>query len=232
MTFAAPQILPQILVVEDEPRIRALLKQGLEQHGFKVTLIADGQSAIHLANRPTFDLMILDLNLPDYHGLEVLRVIRQRGETLPVIILTVLDDLKHKVQGLEGGADDYVTKPFQIQELVARIRVRLRQPVSGVVQNETDFLLTAGELRLDLRKRQAQFRHQRIELSTREFSLLAMLIRRAGEAISRDELLNEVWGQDYNATSNIVDVYIGYLRKKIGGRQIETVRGVGYRLRI
>jgi DNA-binding response OmpR family regulator len=221
--------MSKILIVEDEPRIASFLSKGLEASGFSTLAVDSGQSAIYLANRNDFDLVILDLGLPDQDGLSVLEHIRGQGETIPIIILTVYDDLRHKLQGLNGGADDYVTKPFQLEELIARIQVQLRkqpQPVYPV-----DLTLEIGDIVLDLRQRQVRKAGQLIELSTREFALLELFMRRSREAISRIELLNEVWGYDYDESSNVVDVYVGYLRKKLGARTIETVRGFGFRFK-
>lgn len=220
----------RILIAEDEQRIAAFLKKGLAAHGFVTTVVEDGTSAAYLARSQDFDLLLLDLALPGKDGLTVLKELRARGEQLPVIILTVFDDVRDKVTGLEAGADDYITKPFRLEELVARVRVQLR----NVFQPKTEekVMFSVGNILLDLRKRQVQVAGRFVELSTREFTLLEILVRRAGEAISREELLNHVWGYDYEPNSNIVDVYIGYLRKKLGDNCIETIRGFGYRLRI
>ncbi|MFH7244015.1 MAG: response regulator transcription factor [Spirulina sp.] len=221
--------MPKILIVEDEPRIASVLSKGLVNRGFATVVVDQGQSAIHLALGGDFDLMLLDLGLPDQSGLSVLKAIRERGETLPIILLTVYDDLPHKVQGLTGGADDYLTKPFHLEELVARIQVQLRKrPQDREVPQMT---LQVGNIVLDLHLRQVQQAHRVVELSTREFTLLELLMRRSGEVVQRVELLQAVWGYDYDTASNVVDVYVGYLRKKLGHRTIETVRGVGYRLR-
>jgi DNA-binding response OmpR family regulator len=221
--------MSKILIVEDEPRIASFLSKGLEASGFSTLAVDSGQSAIYLASSNDFDLVILDLGLPDQDGLSVLEHIRGQGETIPIIILTVYDDLRHKLQGLNGGADDYVTKPFQLEELIARIQVQLRkqpQPLHSV-----DLILEIGDIVLDLRQRQVRKAGQLIELSTREFALLELFMRRSREAVSRTELLNEVWGYDYDESSNVVDVYVGYLRKKLGARTIETVRGFGFRFK-
>ncbi|MCG9893731.1 MAG: response regulator transcription factor [Thermosynechococcaceae cyanobacterium MS004] len=221
--------MTKILIVEDEPRIVSFLRKGLEASGFSTVAVDTGQSAIYLASSNTFDLVILDLGLPDQDGLAVLKAIRGRGEAIPIIILTVYDDISHKVSGLEHGADDYMTKPFQLEELVARVRARLRKGnSSGAIAQLT---LTAGDIVLDIRQRQVLKAGELVELSTREFTLLELFMQRPGEAISRLALLNEVWGYDYDASSNVVDVYVGYLRKKLGTRKIETVRGVGYRFK-
>lgn len=221
--------MSKILIVEDEPRIASFLSKGLEASGFSTLAVDSGQSAIYLANSNDFDLVILDLGLPDQDGLSVLEHIRGQGETIPIIILTVYDDIRHKLQGLNGGADDYVTKPFQLEELIARIQVQLRKQPQPVYP--TDLTLEIGDIVLDLRQRQVRKAGQLIELSTREFALLELFMRRSREAISRTELLNDVWGYDYDESSNVVDVYVGYLRKKLGARTIETVRGFGFRFK-
>lgn len=218
----------RILIAEDEPRISAFLKKGLEANGFATTVVEDGNGAAYLARSQDFDVMLLDLVLPGKHGLQVLEEIRDRGEQLPIIILTAFDDVKDKVAGLEAGADDYITKPFRLEELIARVRVQLRKTHSP---QKEEMLLQVGNIVLDLRKRQVQVAQRLVELPIREFTLLEMLMRHPGEVISREDLLNHVWGYDYEPNSNIVDVYIGYLRKKLGNKLIETVRGIGYRLR-
>lgn len=221
--------MAKILIVEDEPRIALVLSKGLVNRGFETCVVDQGKSAIHLIESSTFDLMLLDLNLPDQSGLSVLRAVRERGETLPIILLTVYDDLPHKLQGLTGGADDYLTKPFHLEELVARIQVQLRKrPQDREVISMT---LQVGNITLDLHQRQVRQANRVVELSTREFTLLELLMRRSGQVVERMELLQEVWGYDYDTASNVVDVYVGYLRKKLGHRSIETVRGLGYRLR-
>lgn len=219
----------RILIAEDEPRISAFLKKGLEANGFATTVVEDGNGAAYLARSQDFDVMLLDLVLPGKHGLKVLEEIRNRGEQLPIIILTAFDDVKDKVAGLEAGADDYITKPFRLEELIARVRVQLRKTHSS--QPKEEMLLQVGNIVLDLRKRQVRVADRLVELPIREFTLLEMLMRHSGEVVSREELLNHVWGYDYEPNSNIVDVYIGYLRKKLGNKLIETVRGIGYRLR-
>ncbi|NCJ06251.1 response regulator [Synechococcales cyanobacterium C] len=221
--------MTKVLIVEDEPRIAAFLCKGLEARGFSTLAVDNGQSAVYLANSHDFDLVILDLGLPDLDGLTVLNTIRGQGETIPIIVLTVYDDLHHKVSGLNSGADDYITKPFQLEELIARIQVQLRKKPQAAGQ--LDPILKVGDISLDFRQRQVKKLGQIVELSTREFTLLELFMRRNGETISRLELLNEVWGYDYDISSNVVDVYVGYLRKKLGARLIETVRGVGFRFK-
>jgi len=168
--------------------------------------------------------MILDLGLPGMDGFEVLEAVRARGEAMPVIILTARDEVDDKVRGLDAGADDYVTKPFKFEELLARVRARLR---AEHAHEEVE--LTAGAIKLDLRSRRASVDGEPVELSAREFALLKTFMRHPGQVLSREQLLSRVWGYDFDPGSNIVDVYVGYLRKKVGGGTIETVRGAGYR---
>ena len=169
--------------------------------------------------------MILDLGLPGLDGQEVLRRIRERGERMPVIILTARDGVEDTVTGLEQGADDYMTKPFRFEELLARIRLRMR---SDPLPETT--VLTAGDVSLDLRSRQASVGSRVEELTAREFALLEVFLRHPGQVLSREQLLSHVWGYDFDPGSNVVDVYVRYLRRKIGDDVIQTVRGMGYRL--
>jgi DNA-binding response OmpR family regulator len=218
----------RILIAEDEPRIAAFLQKGLQAHGFTTTVADDGIEAAYMARSDQFDLLILDLGLPEKHGVQVIEELRGRGEVLPIIVLTVIQDVQDKVKALEAGADDYLTKPFSLEELIARIRVQLRYQRSS--QPSEEMVLRAGDLVIDLRQRRIQFKGQSIELSTREFTLLEMLARQPGRVWTREDLLDQVWGYDYDPNSNIVDVYVGYLRKKLGRGLIKTVRGIGYRL--
>lgn len=213
-------------MVEDEPRIASFLKKGLDANGLMATVAPDGETAIDLASAESFELMILDLGLPDVDGHEVLRRIRARREKLPVIILTARNSTADTVAGLDGGAADYVTKPFVFEELLARIRARLR-----MTEEATETVLQANGVTLDLRTRRATADGQMVELSSREFILAETLFRHPGQVLSREQLLSHVWGYDFDPGSNLVDVYIGYLRKKLGHSLIETVRGAGYRLR-
>jgi two-component system, OmpR family, response regulator QseB len=220
----------RILIAEDEPQIAAFVDKGLRSHGFIPTLSADADEAISLALGGEFDLLILDLGLPGKDGLEVLQELRGQGERLPVIILTARDDIRDKVAGFEGGADDYLTKPFRFEELIVRIRARLR--VNDQVKTTQDKAeLRVGDIVLDLRTRKAKVGDRRIDLPSREFILAETLFRHPGQVMSREQLLDRVWGYDYEPGSNIVDVYVGYLRKKLGNDLIETVRGMGYRLK-
>ncbi|ERT07786.1 two-component transcriptional regulatory family protein [Lyngbya aestuarii BL J] len=220
--------MSRILIAEDEPRIAAFLEKGLKANGFTITVANDGSDALEKALGNQFDLLILDLNLPHQDGFQVLKQLRGQGEQVPIIILTARDDIEDKVAGLEEGADDYVTKPFRFAELLARVRARLRHQTLSPVKEER--VLTAGDILLDLYTRQAQVADCPIKLSAKEFQLLETLMRHPEQVMSREQLLDRVWGYDYDPGSNIVDVYVGYLRKKLGGDRIETVRGMGYRL--
>jgi DNA-binding response OmpR family regulator len=218
--------MSRILIAEDEPRLASFLEKGLRAQGFATTVVADGTAASAIANDDEFDLLVLDLGLPGKPGADVLRDMRLAGNRMPVLILTARDDLDTTVAGLEGGADDYVTKPFRFEELLARIRARLReQPTPEVT------VLEAGGVTLDMRTRRASVEGRTIELSAREYTMLEVLMRLAGQVLSREQLLSHVWGYDHDPGSNVVDVYVGYLRKKLGPDVIETARGMGYRLR-
>jgi DNA-binding response OmpR family regulator len=221
----------RILIVEDEPRIAAFLEKGFRANGFITTIVQDGREAIQFAIGDDFDLVILDLGLPGKDGLLVLEELRGQGFQKPVIILTARDDVNDKVNGLEHGADDYVTKPFHFDELLARVRVRLRTSRSLATTGQAEMVLQRRNLRLDLRTRRVYVGDRAVDLSAREFTLAETFLRHPDQVMSREQLLNHVWGYDYDPGSNIVDVYVGYLRKKLGDDLIETVRGVGYRMR-
>ena len=215
----------RLLVAEDEPRIAAFLEKGLKANGFAVTVVDDGDDALHLADSDDFDLLILDVGLPGRDGFAVLRELRARGRRLPVIILTARDSVEDTVAGLEGGADDYVPKPFRFDELLARVRVRLRTDRTPELT-----VLTVGAASLDLRTRRLRVEGRTVELTAREFALAEMFFRHPGQVLSREQLLSNVWGYDYDPGSNVVEVYVRYLRQKLGEGRIETVRGMGYRL--
>ncbi|MET0908104.1 MAG: response regulator transcription factor [Ilumatobacteraceae bacterium] len=217
--------MSRILIAEDEARIASFLEKGLRSNGFSTMTVDDGLTAAAVARDDTFDLMLLDLGLPGCDGLDVLEQIRRRGERLPVIVLTARGSVPDRVAGLERGADDYVTKPFSFEELLARVRVRLRD---GGTAEET--VLAAGKVTLDLRTRRATVDAHTVELTAREFNLLEMFLRHRDQVLSREQLLSHVWGYDFDPGSNVVDVYVRYLRRKIGNDTIETVRGMGYRL--
>ena len=217
--------MTRILIAEDEPGISSFLKKGLEASGYTTLVVEDGVTAASAARDRDFDLLILDLGLPRMDGREVLAEIRGRGERIPVIILTARSGVSDTVAGLEGGADDYMTKPFSFEELLARVKARLRDPGSA---DPTE--LTAGGVTLDLRTRRATVGGRELELSAKEFVMAEMFFRHPGQVLSRQQLLSNVWGYDFDPGSNVVDVYVGYLRRKLGKNLIETVRGAGYRL--
>jgi DNA-binding response OmpR family regulator len=220
--------MKRILIAEDEPRIAAFIEKGLRANGFTTAVAQNGHEAVSLADSNYFDLLLLDIGLPGKDGWTVLEELRGRGEQIPIIILTARDALDDKVTGLEGGADDYMTKPFRFEELLARVRLRLRQ--SGTPKGSEEMMLTAGNVVLDLRTRQARVGDRVLDLSAREFIMLETFLRHPGQVLSREQLLSNVWGYDYDPGSNIVNVYVGYLRKKLGDQAITTIRGMGYRL--
>jgi two-component system, OmpR family, copper resistance phosphate regulon response regulator CusR len=215
----------RILIAEDELKIASFLEKGLRANGFATDIATDGEEALALARSGRYDLLILDLGLPQLPGLDVLSELRATGNPLPVVILTARDQVRDTVAGLEGGADDYITKPFSFDELLARVRVRLR---GERVREPT--VLQAGNLALDLRTRQALVDGEAVDLSAREFALAEALFRHPGQVLSREQLLSHVWGYDFDPGSNIVDVYVGYLRRKLGKERIAAVRGMGYKL--
>jgi DNA-binding response OmpR family regulator len=217
-----------ILIVEDELQIATPLAKGLVANGFLATIAGDGRTAIEAVRSVNFELIVLDLGLPDIDGWVVLKELRASGLQIPIVILTARDEVRDKVAGLEGGANDYVTKPFSFQELLARIRLRLRESLPAQVQEER--ILTVGNISLNLYSHQVLVGDRAVELATREFSLLETLMQHPGQPVGREQLLKDVWGYDHDPGTNVVDVYIGYLRKKLGTKAIETVRGIGYRL--
>lgn len=218
----------QILIAEDEDRIAQFVRKGLKAHGFQPTVVTDGASALAHAMSGGYDLMVLDIGLPVLDGFTVLQRLRDVGSTLPVVILTARDSLSDRVTGLEGGADDYMSKPFGFDELLARIRLRLRRAAGEAMSSEQ---LEHGDVGLDLRTRTATVEGREVELSAREFALAEVFIQHPGQVMSREQLLSRVWGYDFDPGSNVVDVYVRYLRKKLGQDRIETVRGAGYRFK-
>jgi DNA-binding response OmpR family regulator len=216
----------RILIAEDEDRIASFVEKGLRANGFVTTVAGDGDSALELARSGAFDLVVLDLGLPGRDGFTVLRLLREERVRTPVIILTARDTVGDTVAGLEGGADDYMTKPFRFEELLARVRLRLR---AGENAPEISVLVTGG-VSLDLRTRRAKVDGRTVDLTAREFVLLELFLRHPGQVLSREQILSHVWGYDFDPGSNIVDVYVRALRKKLGADCIGTVRGMGYRL--
>jgi DNA-binding response OmpR family regulator len=217
--------MSRILIAEDEPGISSFVRKGFEAAGFTTLVVEDGRAAAHAARDDDFDLLILDLGLPGMDGHEVLKEIRRRGERLPVIILTARKGVGDTVAGLEGGADDYVTKPFRFAELLARVRARLRD--HGTAEQT---VLEAGGVRLNLLSRTAEIGEERVELSAREFMLTEIFMRHPNQVLSREQLLSHVWGYDFDPGSNVVDVLVGCIRRKLGKDFIQTARNMGYRL--
>lgn len=217
-----------VLIVEDEARIASFIAKGLKAAGFTSHQTASGTEAVALAVHGNFDLVVLDVGLPDIDGFEVLERLRGQGVSVPVIMLTARSSVEDRVAGLEGGADDYMPKPFSFEELLARIRLRLRTENSEPNADATQ--LSWGGLTLDYRTRRAEVDGEWVDLSAREFALAETFLRNAGQVLSREQLLSNVWGFDFDPGSNVVDVYIRYLRGKLGKERFETVRGMGYRL--
>lgn len=218
--------MTQILVIEDEDRISSFVAKGLKSAGYVPAVAATGREGYHLAMTGDFELIVLDLGLPDQDGFTVLRRIREAKNDTPVIILTARSSVDDTVAGLENGADDYMAKPFRFEELLARVRLRLRTeaPTSDMST------LSSGNLQLDLRTRRATIDGKEIDLSAREFALAEAFLRNPGQVLSREQLLSRVWGYDFDPGSNVVDVYVRYLRNKLGAERFATVRGMGYRL--
>jgi DNA-binding response OmpR family regulator len=228
-----------ILVIEDEPGIVDFLERGLRAHGFDVVSAPDGESGIERATSEDVDLVVLHLMLPGRSGLQVLDWFRSARPGLPVIVLTALDEVEHRVVGLDAGAADYLTKPFSLNELAARIRAQLR-----IASQSAQTSLAGGGIEVDLLSREVRSGGHLVRLSTTEFELLAYLMRNRGQVLTREQILRAVWGYDYDPGTNVVDVYVGYLRRKLrppvaanGGSgapaavstPITTIRSVGYR---
>lgn len=218
--------MSRILIAEDEENIASFLNKGLRANGFATTVVSDGQSAYEHARYGEHDLLILDVGLPEMDGFSVLRKLRETGVKLPIIMLTARDSVSDRVAGLSGGADDYVPKPFSFDELLARVRLRL-QTETGTESAS----VVVGDIELDLHTRRIRVGAVSHDLSAREFALAEVLLRHPDQVLSREQLLSQVWGFDFDPGSNVVDVYVRYLRKKFGAERIETVRGMGYRLK-
>jgi len=221
--------MTHILIAEDEARIASFVEMGLRSAGFATTTVSDGPGALELARQGGFDLVLLDLGLPGMDGLDVLTQLRGTGHDVPIVVLTARDRLEDTVAGFEHGADDYLVKPFRFEELLVRIRARLRP--AGPAGRATPVVLQHDAVTLDLQTRRARVAGREIDLSAREFSLLAEFLRHPGQVLSHEQLLSNVWGLGHDPGSNIVEVYVGYLRRKLGKDVVETVRGMGYRLR-
>jgi DNA-binding response OmpR family regulator len=217
----------RILIAEDERRLSSFLEKGLRSVGYTPTVAADGRTAALLARDEDFDLLILDLGLPGQDGLEVLRAVRGRGERIPILVLTARQRVGDTVAALDGGADDYLTKPFVFDELLARVRARIRATPGDAGSHVVE---SAG-VALDLRTRRVLVGDLELELTAREFTMLETFLRHPDEVLSREQLISHVWGHDVDITPNAVDVYVSSLRRKLGPEHFETVRGLGYRMR-
>jgi DNA-binding response OmpR family regulator len=219
--------MARILIAEDEPRIVDFVQRGLTEQGHTTTVCGDGPAAVDLARSSEVDLLLLDLGLPGLDGTEVIRQVRGRGESLPIVVLTARDDTETIVSVLDLGANDHLAKPFAIDELLARVRLRLRDTNGPTVPAGAS--LQAGGVRLDLRTRRASVDGVDVELSTKEFQLACVFLEHPNQVLSRTQLLDRAWDYDFAPDSNVVEVYVNYLRKKLGKHRISTVRGAGYR---
>lgn len=215
--------MTRILVVDDEPHIVSLVTRSLNADGYETVVAEDGAEALERAMEPDISLVVLDVGLPSMDGFEVLRHLRDRGNGVPVIMLTARSGTSDTIEGLDAGASDYMSKPFAVAELLARVRSRLRESVAAPV------LLTRGDVTLDVLARKVTVGDREVDLSAREFALAEQFLRHPGEVMTREVLLSQVWGMDFDPGSNVVDVYVRYLRAKLGPDNIVTVRGEGYR---
>jgi len=223
---------PIILIVEDEAKLSRVLQLELEYENYRTQIAENGKDALRLMQEREWDLVLLDIMIPELSGLEVLRRIRRTDEDTPIILLTARDAVHDKVSGLDIGANDYVTKPFQIEELLARIRVHLRKPIEKKVKKD---VLSVGDLIVDIGAHEVSRDGNNIDLTPREYDLLVCLLKNKNLVLTRDQLIEQVWGYDYFGETNVVDVYVRYLRQKIDKEYpvayIQTVRGVGYTIK-
>jgi len=216
--------MTHILIAEDEPRISAFVSRGLESAGYTTTIVTSGDTALEFALGGDVDLVLLDVGLPGMDGFDVLRHLRGQGSSVPVIMLTARSSTRDTVEGLDAGANDYVPKPFKFDELLARVRSRLRENV-----HTGSITVIHRDISLDPLTRRARVGGRELDLSAREFALAEQFLRHPGQVLSREQLLSRVWGMDFDPGSNVVDVYVRYLRAKFGPDRIVTVRGAGYR---
>ncbi|QCB29048.1 response regulator transcription factor [Corynebacterium endometrii] len=222
--------MPRILIAEDDRGISDFISRGLRGEGYECDVVEAGPNAFAAARSGDYDLVILDLGLPHMDGADVLEQLRALGVRIPIIVLTARTNIEDRVRSLEGGADDYMPKPFQFAELAARVRLRLPRPGTGSANEEDSMALTHGDMTLDLRAQRVQLGGKWKDLSRRETALLEAFLRHPNEVLSRAQLLEMVWEIGFDPGSNVVDVYVRTLRKKVGSQRIETVRGSGYRL--
>ncbi len=220
----------RLLVIEDEKKVASFIRKGLTEEGYAVDTAPDGEAGLAMALERIHDLIVLDIHLPKLNGLQVLQALRRKGVAAPVLLLTVRATIEDKVLGLDAGADDYLTKPFAFEELVARVRALLRRRAEG-----TQTVLQVADLTLDPARRIVFRGADRIELTTREFALLEYFMHNPGRALTRTMIAEHVWDYDFDSVTNVIDVYVNYLRRKIdAGREprlIQTVRGIGYMLK-
>jgi DNA-binding response OmpR family regulator len=215
----------RILIAEDDPLVSSFIERGLRSTGHATVVVDSGERAAAYALSDEFDLLILDLGLPERDGFDVLQEIRGSGSRVSILVLTGRRE-RDVVMCLEGGADDFMTKPFRFEELLARVRARLRKPGT-----EESSVLTVGDLRLDLRSRRASIEGREVSLTGREFALLEVLMRHPGQILTREQLLSDIWGYYFDPGTNVLNVFVLSLRRKLGDDVIETVRGLGYRIR-
>ena len=222
--------MAHILVAEDSERIASFVVKGLQSAGFEVIHTPDGNQVLNILNAVDFDLLILDIGLPGKDGYQILEELRGTGNEIPVIVLTARDSVDDPLASFKGGADDFMSKPFSFEELLARVKRRIKTTSTKGQEAAKDAFLEHGKVRLDLLNRTVSVAGKDHELTSREFTMLEMFIRHAGQVLSREQLLSRVWGFDHDPGSNVVDVYVRYLRQKLGNDSIQTVRGMGYKL--
>ncbi|GAA0361243.1 response regulator transcription factor [Bacillus horti] len=225
----------RILIIEDEEKIARVIALELKHEGYEVEMVHSGKQGLEKAQDAKWDLILLDIMIPELNGMEVLRRLRGASIQTPVILLTARDSVFEKVSGLDQGANDYITKPFQIEELLARIRACMRSAGSNHTSNKAEQSYHVADLYVDLKTRQVDRSGKDIELTPREFDLLVYLMQHKNQVLQREQILEQVWGYDYYGDTNVVDVYIRYLRKKVDAAYdpplIQTVRGVGYSIK-
>ena len=222
--------MQRILLAEDSSRIASFIVKGLTAHGYQVDHVSDGAEVLPRLIGKSYELLILDLGLPNREGLSILDELRGTGNQLPVLVLTARDSVETTVASFQGGADDYMSKPFSFDELLVRVQARVKRRTAEDLGVEPNSVISQGKISLNVLTRKVSVDEVTHDLTSREFVMLELFLRNPGQVISREQLLDRVWGYDYDPGSNIVDVYIRYLRKKIGTDSISTIRGLGYKL--